>query len=175
MDTSKDHVMISFHVPDDMDILGSLGKITLAHSHLDHILKMTIKTLSGVSVKQAVDATARDGSAALRRRIEKLAKQQLGEGKAFIQLQALMQRCKSATSRRNDLVHNIWARELDGEPLVRTEDHEWKPIPKLDELNTLFLEVEALTKELNQERLDGFLSEALQRRGSMQKNKDKYV
>ena len=107
MDNSRDSKMMMFHIPEEPEILGTVGAITLRHSHLDHILRMTIKTLGGVSIEQALDATAFEGSEALRQRIRKLAKRKLGEGKALIQLQALLERCRRATARRNELVHNI--------------------------------------------------------------------
>jgi len=133
----------------------------MQHAHLDHILRMTVKSLGEVSVQQALDATAYEGSATLRERIRKLAKLRLGEGSALLQLQALLNRCKRVTEKRNDIVHSIWARELDGDPQVRTEDHGWKPIPTIDELNTLSAELKLLISELNIARLEGFLSEAI--------------
>ncbi len=161
MRKSHDSGMMMFHIPEEPDVLETVGAITLRHSHLDHILRMTIKTLGDVTIQQALDATTFEGSEALRRRIRKLAKQKLGEGEALIQLQALLERCRRVTVRRNELVHNIWARELDGDPKVRNPNHTWEPVPTIDELNALSNELHSLTDELNKARLDGFLSEAI--------------
>ena len=161
MEASSNYSMIMFHIPENPKILEALGTITLQHGHLDHILRMTIKTLGEVNVQQALDATAFEGSAVLRERIRKLAKLKLGEGNALLQLQALLERCRRATEKRNDLIHNIWARELDGDPQVRTKDHNWKPIPTIDELEVLSKELGLLINELNSARLDGFLSKAI--------------
>ena len=161
MEGQNSSVMMGFHVPEDPEILKILGEITLRHSHLEYILRMTVKTLSGVSVQQALDATAFESSTALRKRIYKLAKQKLSEGSALIQLQALLERCRRATEQRNDFVHSIWACELDGDPKMRTRDHKWKPIPNIDELTVLTAELLSLVKELNDARFDGFLSEAI--------------
>ena len=163
METSENYRMMTFHVPEDQDLLVTLGIITLRHSHLHHILRMTVKTLAEVSVEQALDATARQGSAELRQRIRKLAKMRLGEGNALIQLQALLERCRRVTEWRNDLVHSIWAQELDGDAKVRTEDHKWKPIPTIDELNALSTELLSLTDELSNARSEGFLAQAIER------------
>lgn len=160
MAASSTSGMMTFHIP-DAKILEALGTITLRHGHLDHVLRMTVKTLGEVSVQQALDATAFEGSAALRERIRKLAKAKLGEGNALLQLQALLERCRRATEKRNDLIHSIWARELDGDPKVRTNDHVWKPIPTIEQLNALSTELEFLTGELNSARLEGFLSPAI--------------
>ena len=159
--SSKDRIMM-FHIPDDPKILEILGIISLRHAHLDYILRMTVKSLGGVTIRQALDATAFEGSGALRERIRKLAKRKLGESKAFIQLQALLEQCRRATEKRNGHIHNIWAHELDGDhPQVRTNDHEWKPIPTIEELNALATELSFLTDEINAARLKGFLAEAL--------------
>lgn len=161
METSSKSVMMMFHIPEDRELLAALGIITLRHSHLDHILRMTVKTLSEVSIEQAKDATAFEGSGVLRHRIRKLAKRRLGEGAALIQLQALLECCRRATEKRNILIHNIWAQELDGEPKVQTQNHKWEPLPTIDELNALSTELSSLASELNNARLDGFLSQAL--------------
>lgn len=161
MDNSRDSKMMMFHIPTDREILATVGTIALRHSHLDHILRMTVKTLAGVSIQQALDATAFEGSAVLRQRIQKLAKRKLGEGNALIQLQALLERCRRATGRRNELVHNIWARELDGDLKVRAADHSWEPIPTIDELNALSEELNSLADELNSARMHGFISKAI--------------
>ena len=162
--TNPDHRMMTFHVPEDQSVLVLIGMISLRHSHLDYILRMTVKTLADVSITEALDATRYHGSAQLRRRILKLARQRLGEGRPLIQLEAIMGRCERMTNRRNSLVHNIWAKELDGDPLVRNEHHQWEPTPGIDVLDNLADELLAVTQELNAARLEGFLHEALRTR-----------
>jgi hypothetical protein len=87
------------------------------------------KSLTGITVRQAVHATAYEGSRTLRGRVRKLARMQLGEGTALVKLQALMRQCERATERRNDLVHGIWAHEWDGEPVLLRSDHRAGPRP----------------------------------------------
>jgi hypothetical protein len=161
--TQSSAQMMAFHVPGDARILESLGRIALRHAHLDHILRMTIKTLGEVSVREGLDPTSFEGSRVLRERIRKIARNKLGEGTALIKLQAQLERARRATENRNELIHNIWAQPLDGEPQIRTNDHTWKPIPTIDALNALENEIASITEELNDGRLDGFLSEALDR------------
>lgn len=38
--------IIAFQVPDDADLLAAFGQVTSRHEHLNHILRMTIKTLA---------------------------------------------------------------------------------------------------------------------------------
>ena len=153
--------MVIFHVPDDQHLLAALGEISLRHEHLNHILKMTIKSLAGLTPAEAFDATAYEGSSALRERIRKLARQKLGEGAPLLKLQALMTRAGRLTEKRNDLTHGLWAEELDGDPGVMSAPGELRPLPSVDELKTLASEIEALTKELNVARLEGFLKIAM--------------
>jgi len=163
-----------FHVPDDPTLLAELGRVSVLHSHLDYILKMTIRTLSGVSVHEVRDATTYESSSSLRERIKKLARQAIGEGPALIKLQALMQRCKRATERRNALVHGIYAKDMDGgEPIMSDADWSWKSQPSLDELKELSSELETLTNEINNARFHGFLAEALLGKGSKRADFDR--
>ncbi len=152
---------MTFHVPSDQDLLAAIGKVALRHEHLSHILRMTIKTLARLEVDEALDATAYDSSSQLRERIKKLARQRLGEGESLLKLQALLERCKRATERRNDLIHSVWGRELDGEPARRGSGTEWKPLPTVPELDGLAEDIMRLTGELNVARLEGFVHEAL--------------
>jgi hypothetical protein len=78
--------MIYMAIPEDQAVLAAVGKIALRHGQLDHVLRMTIKSLTGVSVNEAIDATARQGSRELRERIRKLARRRLGEGVALVSI-----------------------------------------------------------------------------------------
>ncbi|MDA8257429.1 MAG: hypothetical protein M0Z99_17675 [Betaproteobacteria bacterium] len=156
--------MMMFHVPEDKELLAAYGELSLRHEHLTHILRMTIKTLAGLDVSEALDATVYDGAARLRERIKVLARQRLGEGPALLKLQAILEQCKRATERRNDHIHSVWGKELDGEPFRRGVDHSWQPLPTVEELKTLGQKISVLTNTLNDARLTGFLAEALAKR-----------
>src|SRR3989344_993993 len=157
--TSK---MLMFHVPQDQQLLAALGEVTLRHEHLNHILKMTIKSIARLTPAEAVDATQYDSSRTLRERIRKLARQKLGEGEPLLKLQALLARAGRLTEQRNVLTHGLWAKELDGDPGVMGAPGELRPLPLVDELKSLSKEIEALTEELNLARLEGFLKIALE-------------
>jgi hypothetical protein len=158
--------MIMFHVPQDPVLLAAFGEVSLRQEHLNHILRMTIKTLADLEVNEALDATAFDGSSVLRERIRKLAKQRLGEGHALLKLQALVERSRKSTNKRNEFVHSVWAQELDGEPMRSDGAHGWVPLPTVKELVALSQELLALTNEINSARLEGFLHQALSERKS---------
>jgi len=159
--------MIMFHVPDDKELLAAFGEMALRHEHLNYILRMTIKTLAQLTPQEALDATVNDGSRQLRERVRKLARQRLGEGEPLLKLQALMRGCQRVTDKRNELVHSVWAKELDGEAQLRNAVHIGRPLPTRQELSDLSSEILDLTNTLNQARLDGFLSEALTERAKL--------
>lgn len=154
---------ITFYVPEDPEVLRAIAVVSVRHAHLDYILRMTIKTLVGPNVtpKEALDATRFEGSARLRDRIRKLAKKRLGDGETLVRIQALLERARRATDRRNQLIHNIWAQNSEGVPLMRTDDHEWRDPPTPQELDDFATQLASLTNEINEARLSGFLFEAL--------------
>ena len=153
--------MVVFEIPKNQGLLAAIGTVTLRHSQMDHIFRMTIKTLSGVSIPDAMNATRFEGSRALRERIRKLAKAKLSEGAALIRLQALLERCRRATEKRNELVHGVWYRNVDSETLMHIDGHDVKGIPTIATLDSLAGELLKLTRELNTARMKGFLAAAL--------------
>jgi len=158
--------MLTFHVPQDQGLLAAFGEVALRHEHMIHILKMTIKTLANLTPGEALAATEYEGSSRLRTRIGKLARKRLGEGTPLLKLQALLNRSKRLTERRNQLVHSLWAQELDGEAQLRDAHGSTQPLPSVEQLKNLAQEIESLTTELNHERLDGFLKAALEERAT---------
>lgn len=154
--------MITFHVPSDQRLLAAFGEVALRHEHMNHVLKMTIKSLTGVTPAEALAATAFESSAQLRERVRKIARKRLGDGAPLVRLQAMLAECKRLTEKRNDLVHGLWAQEIDGEAHVRDALGGTRPLPTVEELKELARELEQHTGRLNFERLEGFLLEALQ-------------
>ena len=157
--------LITFHVPSDKELLAAFGEVALRHEHMNHILKMTIRSLAGLTPAEAIAATMYESSKQLRDRIRKLAKNRFGEGKTLLKLQAMLTNCKKLTDKRNELVHGLWAQELDGDAHVRDADGSVRPLPTVQELRKLAKEIEELTNLLNYERLEGFLKLALSERG----------
>jgi hypothetical protein len=131
-------------LPKDEKLLAAIGRIALVHAQLDNQLRMTVKDLVGVTQEEALDATARQSSGELRKRIWKLGRTRLGDGPALVRLQALLQRASRATEGRNQLLHSVWGRDPDGRgDYLRGEDHHFQPAPTAKELE------EALIVPLN--------------------------
>jgi hypothetical protein len=125
------------------------------------VLIMTIRTLGGMGVEKALNDLAPTRSSKLRDLIRKAAKRGLGSHPAFNELVALLDQCKAATRRRNDLTHDPWAMEPDGEMIVRTKEHKSVPLPTVPQLEELARDLVQLTDELNSARMEGFLAQAL--------------
>lgn len=157
--------MIVFALPNDPTLLTTVGKVAIRHGQLDYCLRMTIKSIERLSVAETLDAAERHGSRELRLRVRKLAKQKLGDGPALIRLDALLTRCRRATERRNQLLHGLWAVNLeDGREVFRHEGHTLLDVPQAAELEALADEFAMVASDLNEARLNGFLREALDNR-----------
>jgi hypothetical protein len=86
--------MITFGVP--TELLESLGRLVVAHSHLDYILRMTIKSLTGVELAVALEDTRRVQASKLRKQILELAAARLSEDDVK-QLEALIKRLNAVS------------------------------------------------------------------------------
>jgi len=153
--------MMMPYMPDDPALLAAIGKVAIRHGLLHHILRMAVKTIADVTVDEGIAATEGQTFVDVARRVRKLAKQRLGDGAALVKLDALLERFRRANRRRNDLLHALWAQELDGNPQVRTQGPDWSPIPKASDLDALAEEMEQLTSEMNHARIEGWLKDAL--------------
>lgn len=159
--------MITFHVPEDQDLLAALGEVVLRHEHLNHILKMTIKSIVDITPEETFYALKYEGSRSLRQRIKKLGKKELRESKALLKLQAILGRAEIATEKRNKFIHGLWAKELDGDPGIMGVPGELNPLPTVEELEELANEIVEIIQELNEARLGGFIKERLDERSNI--------
>src|SRR4051812_27654762 len=115
--------MIFPHVPENPALLAAIGKVAVCHGLLDHVLRRMVKTLTGLTVEQADLALARDGSAMVREMVRRLAVRKFGrESAATLKIRAYLAKCESLTERRNATIHDLYCRELDGDPLVIGRD-----------------------------------------------------
>lgn len=155
-----DHTMIIFSLPDE-EVQAALGRVAITHGHLEYILKMTIKSLSGRSIEDALNSTNKKQASTLRQLIEKEAKDKLGQCTELEQLLDFIGRAWKASDKRNQFIHNLWARELDGPLLFQNDGCTRCPAPTKEELDILSQEISAITSELNESRLRGTIFEAI--------------
>jgi hypothetical protein len=152
---------LKLDIPDDVAMQAAVGRIALRHGQLDHVLRLTVKTIQSMDFKSAMRATKNQGSYQLRDRIRKLAMKKLGEGDAMVQLDVLLERAREVTEKRNRTVHNVWARKSDGELVIRDDSSTINTLPTLEQLESLADDTARIVSDLNSARLKGFLHEAL--------------
>jgi hypothetical protein len=153
--------MISLELPKYPKLLQAIGRVALAHGQLEHILRMTIKALSGLSVQKALDATSTMRVYDLRKKIKKLFEQKSHDEVAKTELDALLNKAEQFSKKRNKLIHRPWAKDAHGKWVVKEEDHVWGPPPTAEELNQLAEDIWKIMVELNTARLKDFLKDAL--------------
>ncbi|MBZ0248089.1 MAG: hypothetical protein K8F93_00375 [Burkholderiales bacterium] len=163
--------MVRFHIPDDQAFLAAVGRVALGHAHLDHVLRLAIKTLAGTTVSEARLATAGYSSAALRDEVRVLGKKALGDGPAYVMLRSMLTTAKLLSKRRNDLMHGIFAQEIDTdaesnglifqEPIVLNEELESAPPPTTVSLIDLAKSIENHVDALNGFRISGFRAHSI--------------
>jgi hypothetical protein len=156
---------ITFHVPDEPAFLQAVAKVTICHAHVDYALRMCIKSLAGLELTEALDATELEGSSILRERIRKLGRARLGEGAPLLKLQALMKRCADLSARRNEITHHtIVTSEQFPVALHRLPDHSWQTLPSAVDVEKLANELAAIAIEINHARMGSWLALGLEAR-----------
>ncbi|MCH8112118.1 MAG: hypothetical protein IH905_09235 [Proteobacteria bacterium] len=166
----KPYSNIILKIPEDAELLAAVGKVALRSSLLDLVMRMTIKVITGVSVDDALRATARTPSRALRERVRKLAKDTLGDGAPFLELEAILNLADKAAEDRNELIHSDWVHNEGGDPVVQDPMKGNRPVPTAKELEELADRIEQIYGALNHSRLEGSLRKALDQRAKKTKH-----
>jgi len=131
---------ITFGFP-EQDVLASLGRLTIMSGHLDYILKMTFKSLKGISIVEALQHTNKQNGRILRQRIIELAKEKLVEEEALAELMGLIDRAWKAAEIRNRFIHNLWGRKEYSELLLQNDDLSWSKAPTKEDVDDLTNEI----------------------------------
>ena len=155
----KPYIMVVPCVP-DAATLQALGIVSVRYGQLEYALRMTVKSLTGLDVREALDSTRFTSAKALRERILAKARKKLSEQRDVDALANLIDRTAAMTLRRNDVLHGFYARELDGESRLFANDT-WQAVPTPDELTALAAQIAGITDEIQDARLNGLLAEAL--------------
>ncbi len=155
--------MTTRSLPQDPQVRAAIGAVAVRHGQLDYALRMTVKSISGIGLDRALDATEGMSSHELRRLIRKMAREKLGDASnSYLLVAALLTRAQEATRHRNELMHGLWVFHLDeGRDRFRHKGREWRETPETDELLALADETAQIANELHEARLHGFLKEAL--------------
>ena len=125
--------------------------------------RRVLPRLELLELREMLDATARKGSQELRETIHKLVRHHFGVTDVLIKTDALLNRAKRVTEKRNDILHSLWGYVLDhGAVIRREEDHQFEDVPSVLALNAIAEEITAVIRDLNLARVEGFLFEAMQ-------------
>ena len=153
--------MISLGLPRDPAVMVAIGKLAIRHGQLDHGLKLTIRSIRGISVEQALTDTKRKSPRHLCALVEKHARDRFGEAPVLARLQELLDRSRQATDHRNSVLDDLWATESDGAP-IHVPDGRPMALPRVAELEAVAENLFSVVKELDHERHRGFLREAVE-------------
>jgi hypothetical protein len=163
-DDWKTRLMNTWEIPDQPELLVAVGKVAISQGQLDYVLRMTLKSLLGLSNEEVLDATRLQGSQQLRARVRKLAEQRFGESETLILLDVLLTRTRRASDRCADLLHSLWASDFGFDTASEQErERRRQRWPASTELEELADELAALALEINDARISGFLNIALLR------------
>jgi hypothetical protein len=155
----KKYSMVVAYVPDPSS-LQALGLVAVRHGQLEYALRMTIKSLTGLDVREALSGTAYVGAKRLRERILKTARAKVVQNSDIENLAELIDRSATVTERRNAVLHGLYAQEVNCQAML-FENDAWRPVPTPDELNALATEIATITQDIHEARLHGFLAKAL--------------
>lgn len=154
------------YVPENKT-LAAIGELALRHSHLDHILRMTIKSLTGVTVDEALFENRKTKTWKLRHEIAEQAQVRLGEGEDFDRLINLLDRCRDLSDKRNSVIHDPWFVYLSephiGVKVTLNDELQYIDVPTYNEIQKLADTAQAIFHEINDARRNGWLAHAINR------------
>lgn len=150
-------------IPNHPGLTEALGRMALAYTLLELVLRYTVKTIAGISVEEALDATSKERTAETRQRVRRLFVEKKHTAIEKANLDALLGKASRLADRRNGYLHSAWSVSSAGLVIIKSEDHSWGPAPKKEEVEGVASELLALGKEINRERLHGFINDVAQR------------
>jgi hypothetical protein len=154
--------MDELRIPTQPELWGALGRLAMAHTHLELILRYTVKTVAGLSVSEALDATEGARTSDVRRRIRKLFAQKKTAESEVLKLDALLNRARVLSDKRNDFLHSAWSETEKGEAVRKQEgDHRWVRAPSKEDVDAVTTKIMDLAGEINDARLNGFIDEVI--------------
>ena len=148
-------------IPNHPELLLALGRLAIAHTHLELILRFTVKTLCQMEVERGLNATRKVLISKVREKIKKLftEKRPLESQKTL--LDALLAEAELLTKQRNDFLHLAWSETVAGHALLHTENYQWKEAPAKEAVDEVTQRILKLANEINDARLHGFISQVV--------------
>lgn len=150
-------------VPHQPRLNEALGRLAIAHTHLELILRYCVKTIADLTIKQALDATEGQRISDLRVRVRQLFNARKPTALEITRLDALLGHAKRLSEKRNSYLHRAWSQTDAGKIIMKDEDHQWGRAPSEEEILEVAGEITQLVGEINTERLEGFIKSVVLR------------
>jgi hypothetical protein len=150
-------------VPNRPDLLQAVGGLAIAHTHLERILKYTVKTLSGLSGPEGLDPTKRKSISFLRKKIKRLFKKNNPSIAETSLLDELLEKAKLLSEKRNSYLHRAWSETPDGRAILLGEGLQSEAAPPETAIERVTSDILALVKKINHARRHGFIHDVMQR------------
>jgi hypothetical protein len=162
----NERMSLSMHrltVSNRPQLLEALGRLAMAHTHLERTLRYTVKTLSEVSGSKSLDPTKRKPISELRKRIKKRFKKHDPTAAETYRLDELLEKVKLLSGKRNSYMHRAWSETEAGQAILHEEDLHLGTAPPEAAIERVASEILALGKQINDARRHGFIHDVVQR------------
>lgn len=154
---------LTLAIPTQPDLHAALGRLAIAHTHLELILRYVVKSIAGISVREALDVTNGDRTSDVRDRIKKLFKEKSPTAEEKTKLDMLLGAARRLSEMRNNFLHSAWSETSAGHAVLKGENHEWETAPNVDAVDAVVVEILSLVNTLNDERHFGFIYQVVER------------
>jgi hypothetical protein len=149
--------------PDDPILHAALGRLAIAHTQLELILRYCVKVIADQDIQAALDATEGERISDLRERVKRLFKERQPTALEKNQLDALLGRAKLFSEERNTYLHSVFSETPEGRAIMKDANHRWGPAPSESAIDDVTKGILRLAKELNDARLNGFIKRVVAR------------
>ena len=150
-------------VPTRPELHAALGRLAIAHTHLERILRYTVKTLSGLSGPKSLDPTKRKSISFLRKKVKRLFKKHNPSAAETSRLNELFEKAKLLSEQRHSYLHRAWSATPEGLAILLGEGLQSEAAPSEAAIDRVTSEILALAKKINYARLHGFIDEVVKR------------
>lgn len=151
--------LATFYLPEDEALLREVGRVVIRHSHLDHMLRLAIKRMLGISIDDPGYMTETRGmTGALRETVRELIADTYGADDVMVEgLHALLDRADVLSEHRNRLVHSVWMQTPGVEPRLNFREknengqyeHREYEVPTVDNLVYVEQEISSVLELLD--------------------------
>jgi hypothetical protein len=142
-------VQIIFKMP-SVAVQRQVGSVVIKHGQLDHVRRLAIKRMLGISIHDpAYEAETKGMSAELDSKIKKRLKTSKLDLSQQAELLRLVRRARRVTHIRNKLVHSVWACEYRKALMLRDGTRKPESIPPITTLKQHVADIDDVRNQLN--------------------------